>query len=72
MVVVVAEYPLLDGSVVRLIARPLGWDAPCFRDPVTGRDGLKVGVVVPRRRDSRVLVLPRPGPAREAVQAQAP
>lgn len=69
--VVQAAYLRLDGGLVLLVVRPLGWDVPWFRDPLTGR-GDAPGPVVPRRRDHRVQLLPRPGPARVPVRAQAP
>jgi hypothetical protein len=69
--VVVAAFPDGSGGLVLIIERPLGWDAPHFRDPVTGRDGRQAGPV-PRRRDSRVQVRARPGPARGPVKIAGP
>lgn len=67
----VAWCPLVDdagtvvGAVIVGVAWPLGWDAPRFRNPVSGRDVLvpTTGQCIPRRRDSGPCVLPRPGPA---------
>lgn len=67
----VAWCPLVDnsdavvGAVILGVCWPLGWDAPQFRHPESGRDTLvpNRGQCIPRRRDSGPCVLPRPGPA---------
>lgn len=69
--VVVAAFPDGSGGLVLLVERPLGWDAPYFRDPVTGRDGCHPAAV-PRRRDHRVQILARPGPTQQPEVAQGP
>ena len=53
------------GAVILAVAWPLRWDVPRFREVP-----LPVGQCVPRRRDDRPAVLPRPGPA--PVCSQAP
>lgn len=61
---IVEVLPQPDGGCTLLVAWPLGWDAPRFRDLVTGRDEPTAaeGQCVPRRLATGPAVLPRPGP----------
>ncbi len=69
--VVQAAFPDGNGGLVLLIARPLGWDAPCFRDPATGRDSAQArpGAF---GHGLQVQVLARPGPARRPASPEGP
>lgn len=60
-----------NGGWILIIARPLGWDWPAFRDPVTGRGSARQRTPSARRA-RRTQVLARPGPARRPEVAQAP
>lgn len=60
-----------EGGWVVIVARPLGWDAPYFRHPLTGR-AATARASRPGRHTRRIQLLPRPGPCRRPEVAQAP
>ena len=69
--IVLDMWPGVEGGLILIVARALGWDAPYFRDPATGRDAAPAwpGAFGHCRQ---VQVLVRPGPARRPASPEGP